>query len=66
MDKIEDMLGYKPDRETRVALLRASKESGKSLQEVIGSWEVIPVLPYMAIMEDNDCDGEIDERCTGK
>jgi hypothetical protein len=54
MDKIEEMLGYKPDREIRVALLKAVKEEGKPLAQVIAEGLIVLILPYIAIMEDND------------
>ncbi|OGG03437.1 hypothetical protein A2W14_02890 [Candidatus Gottesmanbacteria bacterium RBG_16_37_8] len=53
MDKIEEMLGWKPDRETRIRILREAKESGKCIQEIIGSGTVVPIMPEMAILDEN-------------
>ncbi len=50
MDKMELMLGYKPSREVRIALLKESKETGKSLQEVIGTSGIIPLMPETAVL----------------
>jgi hypothetical protein len=49
-DIMEEMLGYKPDKETRLLILKTVKESGKSMQEIIGAGRTVPIMPEMAIL----------------
>lgn len=52
-DVMEETLGYKPDKETRLAILKAVKESGRSIQEVIGEGKTVPYMPEIAILDED-------------
>ena len=52
-DIIAEMIGWEPTIETRKEILKAVKESGKSLQEIIGSGELVPLMPDIALLGDD-------------
>lgn len=53
--ELSEMLGYPATREIRLALLAAIKENpGKDIREIIGEGKTIPVMPSMAIMDDDE------------
>lgn len=56
-DIMEEMLGYRPDKETRLLILKTVKETGKSMQEVISTGGIVPLMPTQVLL---GLDGKFD------